>query len=140
MPLDVATKVALASAGLIFLWALVLGVWKYLQITRSDDGHAHVYVDIAHRAALMYSFAAAMLGAFVQFSAWPSWLNVTSVAVVVFFFVTAIASYAMHGARRDTTNQMHPPTPSMAVSMGALILGEVGGSAIIVAGFLVELC
>jgi hypothetical protein len=47
-----ATKaVLLASAGM-FLWALLLGTWKYRQIATSEDGLAHPYVDIAHRAAL----------------------------------------------------------------------------------------
>ena len=55
--LGIDAKVTVLAAGLIFLLALVLGVWKYRQIMTSADHRAHPYVDIAHRAALLYSFA-----------------------------------------------------------------------------------
>lgn len=96
------TKLTLLAAGLIFLLALVLGVWKYRQIMISDDRRAHVYVDIAHRAALLYAFATLLIAVFVELSVWPAWLNLTAAMVVVFFFVAAIGSYVWHGARRDT--------------------------------------
>ncbi|OOK75404.1 putative membrane protein [Mycobacterium kansasii] len=91
------TKLTLLAAGLIFLLALVLGVWKYRQIMVSDDRRAHVYVDIAHRAALLYAFATLLIAVFVELSAWPAWLNLTAAMVVVFFFVAAIGSYIWHG-------------------------------------------
>lgn len=138
MSLTPATQVALIAAGLIFLWALLLGVWKFAQIMASPTGQAHIYVDIAHRAALMYSFATGLLAVFVQFSAWSTAVNVVALAVVVFFFVMAIASYCLHGALRDTDNQMHPTSPTMTAPMVALIVGEVGGSAVILAGFVLE--
>ncbi|MCF8609966.1 hypothetical protein L5G28_07295 [Gordonia sp. HY285] len=138
MTLTTATQVALIAAGVIFLWALLLGVWKFAQIMRSPTGHAHIYVDIAHRAALMYAFATGLLAVFVQFSAWSTVVNTVALAVVVFFFVSAIASYCLHGALRDTDNQMHPNSPTMTAAMVALIVGEVGGSAVIIAGFIVE--
>ncbi|BBX64126.1 hypothetical protein MSAS_33000 [Mycobacterium saskatchewanense] len=47
------TRIILLAAGLIFLLALVLGVWKYRQIMASVNHRAHPYVDIAHRAALI---------------------------------------------------------------------------------------
>ncbi|MBB4137562.1 hypothetical protein [Gordonia humi] len=138
MILTVPAQTALIAAAVIFLWALLLGAWKFAQIMRSPTGQAHVYVDIAHRAALMYSFATAMLAVFVQFNAWNTVVNLIALGVVVFFFVTAIASYCLHGALRDTENQMHPTSPVMTASMIALIVGEVGGSAVIIAGFIVD--
>ncbi|AUH68276.1 hypothetical protein ACE11G_04465 [Gordonia sp. PS3] len=138
MNLTLTAQVALIAAGVIFLWALLLGVWKYAAIMRSETGQAHVYVDIAHRAALMYSFATALLAAFAQFSAWSTAVNMVALIVVLVFFVGAIASYCLHGLRRDTTNQFHPASPSLTASMVALIIGEVGGSAVILAGFIVE--
>ena len=47
------TMATLFAAGLIFLLALVLGIWKYRQMATSPDHLAHPYVDIAHRAALL---------------------------------------------------------------------------------------
>jgi hypothetical protein len=125
--LGIDTKITLLAAGLIFLLALVLGVWKYRQIMAAPDHRAHPYVDIAHRAALLYSFATLLLAAFVELSAWPTWVNLTAAAVVVVFFVGAIADYIIHGARRDTTNQFEHATRGSQVSMALLIVGEIGG-------------
>ena len=131
------TKITLLAAGLIFLLALVLGVWKYRQIMAADDHRAHPYVDIAHRAALLYSFATLLLAVFVELSAWPTWVNLTASGVVVFFFVGAILSYITHGARRDTVNQFENPAPGTGVMMALLIAGEIGGFGVLLAGFVV---
>ena len=131
------TKVTLLAAGLIFLLALVLGVWKYRQIMVADDHRAHPYVDIAHRAALLYSFATLLLAVFVELSAWPTWVNLIAAGVVVFFFVAAVLSYIEHGARRDTVNQFENPVRGMAVMMALLIAGEIGGFSVLLAGFVV---
>jgi hypothetical protein len=134
--LGIDTRITLLAAGLIFLLALVLGVWKYRQIMAAPDHRAHPYVDIAHRAALLYSFATLLLAAFVELSAWPTWVNLTAAAVVVFFFVGAIADYIIHGARRDTTNQFEHSTRGSQVSMVLLMVGEIGGFGVLLAGFI----
>lgn len=136
MVLGVDTKITLLAAGLIFLLALALGVWKYRQIMVSEDHRAHVYVDIAHRAALLYAFATGLIAVFVELSAWPTWVNLTAAMIVVFFFVAAIGAYIVHGARRDTENQFADPAPGTGVSMALLIVGEIGGFAVILAGFI----
>jgi heme/copper-type cytochrome/quinol oxidase subunit 2 len=133
--LGIDTVITLLAAGLIFLLALGLGVWKYQQMATSDNHLAHPYVDIAHRAALLYSFATLLLATFVALSAWPTWVNLTAAMVVVFFFVAAIASYIAHGARRDTTNQFQHPNFGLHAGMVLLIVGEMGGFAVLLAGF-----
>ncbi len=135
--LTFAAQLALIAAGAIFVWGLLLGIWKFVQISGSPVGQAHIYVDIAHRAALMYSFATLLLAALVQFSAWPTWVDVAALAVVVAFFVAAIAAYCLHGWRRDTTNQYHPGDRMLTASTIALIVGEVGGTVVIFSGFIV---
>ncbi|MCX2712746.1 hypothetical protein [Mycolicibacterium sp. J2] len=133
--LGIDTVVTLLATGLIFLTALILGAWKYRQIATSPDHAAHPYVDIAHRAALLYSFAALVVAVFVELSAWPTWLNLTAAMVLVFFFVVAIASYVQHGMRRDTTNQFAEPAPGLHAGMTALMVGEIGGFVVLLAGF-----
>ena len=134
-PLAVDTALTMLAAGLIFLWALVLGIWKYRQMATSADHLAHPYVDIAHRAALLYSFATMLLAVFVELSAWPTAVNLTAAAVVVAFFVLAIATYIAHGIRRDTTNQFEHVDTTIRIAMAALIVGEIGGFAVLLAGF-----
>ncbi|OBF54285.1 hypothetical protein A5756_14925 [Mycobacterium sp. 852002-53434_SCH5985345] len=129
------TKATLLGAGLIFLLALALGVWKYRQIMAAADHRAHPYVDIAHRAALLYSFATLLLAVFVELSAWPTWVNLAAAGVVVFFFIGAILSYIAHGVRRDTVNQFEDPAPGTGLFMASLIAGEIGGFSVLLAGF-----
>lgn len=115
----------------------MLGVWKYRQVLASPDHRAHVYVDIAHRAALLYSFATLLVATFVRFSAWPAWVNLSAASIVVFFFVAAILSYIAHGLRRDTDNQFEKPDRALRVAMVALMVAEIGGFGVLLAGFVV---
>ncbi|MFD6397822.1 hypothetical protein [Nocardia sp. NPDC060249] len=132
--LGIDTRITLLVTGFLFLSALLLGVWKYHGIR--TDGAAHVYVDIAHRAALMYSFAGILLAVFTELSAWPTIVNLTADLVVLAFFAGAIASYALHGLRRDTTNQFDGKIPAeLRLSMYGLIVGEIGGFGVLFSGF-----
>ncbi len=130
------TRLTLLAAGLIFLLALGLGVWKYRQMSTTENHLAHPYVDIAHRASLLYSFATLLIAAFVELSGWPTWVNLTAASVLVFFFVAAIVSYIVHGALQDTTNQFEHPDAMLHVGMVALVVGEMGGFAVLLAGFI----
>lgn len=130
------TMATLLASGLIFLLALALGIWKYRQMATSPDHVAHPYVDIAHRSALLYSFATLLVAVFVELSAWPAWVNATAAATIIVFFVGAIGSYILHGAKRDTTNQLAQPGRSIHLAMTALILAEIGGFGILLIGFL----
>src|ERR1700733_7197825 len=58
MGLGIDTVVTVFAAGLVFLPAPGLGIWEYRQEATSENHLAHPYVDIAHRAALLYSFTA----------------------------------------------------------------------------------
>jgi hypothetical protein len=129
------TKAVLLAAGLIFLWALLLGIWKYRQMASSPEGLAHPYVDTAHRAALMYSFATLLLAAFVELSGFSATVNAIAAFAAIAFFVAAIAIYAFHGARRDTDNQFRTPVRGTHAFMWALIAAEIGGFVVLLAGF-----
>ena len=135
MELGIDTRLTLLAAGLIFLLALCLGVWKYRQMATSPNHLAHPYVDIAHRASLLYSFATLLIAVFVELSAWPTWVDLTAAGVLVFFFLVAIGSYILHGALKDTTNQFERPSVALHLGMVALIVGEIGGFAVLLAGF-----
>lgn len=133
------TVAVVIASGLILVWGLALGVWKYHGIRTSPDHTAHIYVDIAHRAALMYSFATLVLAALVELSAFGPVVNLVAAAVPIVFFVAAIAAYCVHGALRDTTNQFEKPMPGTYLFMLALIVGEIGGVLVLLAGVVVRL-
>jgi hypothetical protein len=73
---------------------------------------------------------------FVQLSVWPVWVNLTASMVLVFFFVVAIGTYILHGWKQDTENQFADPDPAMRIGMAALVIGEVGGFGVLLAGFI----
>ncbi|MBD0862087.1 hypothetical protein IA539_12800 [Gordonia sp. zg691] len=133
------TVAVVVASGVILLWGLALGVWKYHGIRTSPDHTAHVYVDIAHRAALMYSFATLVLAALVELSDFSAAVNLAAAFVPIVFFVAAIAAYCFHGALRDTTNQFVAPTPGTYLFMVALIVGEIGGVLVLLAGVVARL-
>ncbi|MFE9581124.1 hypothetical protein ACFYO1_32450 [Nocardia sp. NPDC006044] len=135
MILGTDTKVMLLVAGLIFLWALLLGAWKYRQIVVSPKHEAHPYVSIAHRAALLYSFAVLLIAVFVELSDWPTAVNLIAAAVLLPYFVIAITTYVWHGWRQDTDNQLRNPVRGTGVYMITLIIGEIGGFIVLLAGF-----
>ncbi len=135
-PIAADTKAVLLMAAVMFLWALLLGVWKYRQILESEESRAHPYVDIAHRAALLYSFALLLVATFVELSGWSTLVNLLAAGAMAFYFFAAVGGYAVHGWRRDTDNQFHDPIAGMHAFMVALIVAEIGGWLILVAGFL----
>jgi len=132
-----AVKLCVVSAGVFFLAALLTGAWKYFHIARSAQAVAPVYVDIAHRAALMYSFAALLLAVFTGLSTWSATVNLVAAALPLAFFAFAIGGYIVHGILRDTDNQFLKPHPAlMAAFMWALMAAEIGGFAVLFAGTL----
>lgn len=132
------TELVLLGAGVMFLVALLLGAWKYRQMATSPDHLAHPYVDTAHRAALLYSFATLLVAAFVELSGWSETVDLLCAGVLYFFFALAVATYVVHGWRRDTDNQFRDPSPSPAAVHGAMValtVGEIAAFAVLLAGF-----
>ena len=134
------TKAVLLAAGLIFIGALLLGVWKYRGMATSPEGLAHPYVDVAHRAALLYSFATLLIAVFVELSGWSTAVNVVAAFAVIAFFVGAISGYVYHGIRHDTDNQFREggELPGLHPFMWTLILVEIAGFSVLLAGFVSE--
>jgi hypothetical protein len=130
------TKAVLLLAAAMFLWALLLGVMKYRQILASPEGQAHPYTDIAHRAALLYSFALLLVATFVELSGWGTLVNLLAAGAMALFFFAAVFGYNVHGLRRDTDNQMRDAGPEIRAFMVALIVAEIAGWLVLIAGFL----
>jgi hypothetical protein len=142
---NAAARLCIIAAGLFFLTGLITGAWKYFHIARSPTATAPVYVDIAHRTALLYSFASILLAHFAALSAWSVTVNLIASAVLLLFFASAIMGYVVHGWLRDTDNQFLPPhrIGTMPLPRGTLhgfmwllMAGEIGAFAVLFAGVL----
>lgn len=130
------TKAVLLSAALMFLWALLLGVVKYRQMAASEEALAHPYTDTAHRAALLYSFALLLVATFVELSGWGTLVNLLAAGALALYFYAAVFGYMVHGLRQDTDNQFRDPARGIHAFMAALIVAEIGGWLVLIAGFL----
>lgn len=130
------TEAVLLSAALMFLWALLLGVVKYRQMASSEEGLAHPYTDTAHRAALLYSFALLLVATFVELSGWGTAVNLLAAGAMALYFYAAVFSYMVHGLKRDTDNQLRDQVRGLHAFMWSLIVAEIGGWLVLIAGFL----
>jgi hypothetical protein len=136
-PLSSAATVCLFAAGMFLLTGLISGVWKYRRILTSPDHRAPVYVDITHRAALLYSFACLVMMKLVEYSPYSNVTQLLATTVPIFFFAVAVATYVGHGIGGDTDNQFEKRTFVTTWGMALLILGEIGGISVLVWGFVV---
>jgi hypothetical protein len=133
-----AVKVALGLGGLFFLTGLLSGIWKYYHMSTSEGGEAPTYVNIAHRAALLYSFACGLLAALIYFSVFSTTVNLIALVSMVVFFASAVIRYIQLGITGETDNQYRDEGVLLTVGMVLLILGEVGGFVVIFTGFLLS--
>lgn len=140
-----AVKLCIVAAGIFFLGGLLTGGWKYFHMARSPTATAPVYVDICHRASLLYSFAALLLAVFAHLSVWPPLVDFLAAAAALAYFAAAIGTYLVHGILRDTDNQLLKPHrlgsgtvhPALVgVFMWTLMAAEIGGFVVLFAGTL----
>jgi hypothetical protein len=133
--MSLAVKISLATSGVFLLGGMLLGVVKYRRIMESPQHRAPVYIDIAHRAAFMYSFAALVMAKLLEFNPYSETVQLISAAVPLAFFALTITGYAAHGFKDDTENLFRERNFTTTWFMYALIAGEIGGFALILWGF-----
>jgi hypothetical protein len=140
-----AVELCVVASGIFFLTGLLTGAWKYVHMMRSPTATAPVYVDIAHRAALLYSFASLLLAVFAGLSVWSDTVNLWAAGLTLAYFAGAIGTYVVHGVLRDTDNQLLRPhrlgrgtvhPASVAAFMVSLMAAEIGGFLVLFAGTL----
>ena len=134
--MSLAVKISLAASGLFLLWGMLLGVVKYRRIMRSPAHRAPVYVDIAHRAAFLYSFASLVIAELLKYSPYAERVQIIAAGVPLAFFALTVAGYTAHGLKDDTENIFAERNFTTTWFMCALIAGEIGGMAVIVWGFI----
>lgn len=134
--MSAAIKISLIASGLFLLTGLLSGILKYQRIMTSPRHRAPVYVDIAHRASLLYSFAALVIAKLLEGSPLSPGVQVLAAAVPLAFFAVTIAGYIAHGLKDDTNNIFSERTFTTTWYMYMLIVGEVGGVGLIFGGFL----
>ena len=131
-----AIKISLAASGLFLLAGMLTGVLKYQRTMTSAEHHAPVYVDIAHRASFLYSFAALVIAKLLEYSPYSTRVQTVAAAVPLAFFAITLMGYTAEGLMNRTDNLFRERNFTTTWYMYALIAGEIGGFAIILWGFL----
>ena len=133
MPL--AIKISLACSGVFLLTGMLLGVVKYQKMMTSHTHQAPVYIDIAHRALLLYSFAALVMAELLRYSPYSTSAQAWIAGIPLFSFAVIVVRYIQLGFENKVDNQFRERNFNTTWGMYFLIVGQVGGVAAIVWGF-----
>src|SRR4030095_171125 len=134
--MSIAIKISLLASGVFLLTGLLTGIAKYRKIMASPDHRAPVYIDIAHRASLLYSFAALVMAKLLEYSPYSETVQLIAVALPLSFFAITIGVYYVFGVIDATDNIFNKRNFITTWYMYALIAGEIGGFLVILWGFL----
>jgi hypothetical protein len=134
--MNLAVKITLLFSGIYLLTGMLTGILKYQGMMRSEKHEAPIYIDIAHRASLMYSFAALVMAKLLEFSPFPLWLQLLSTVIPNIYFSLAIGSYIKLGLQNVEITQFNERNFITTWFMYSLIIGEIGGVFLIVIGFI----
>lgn len=127
-------QVGILCAGLLLLVGMLTGVWKFVEMRRSEAARAPLYVDIAHRASLLYAAATLVLASLAELSRFPEWLDLAALLTNVAFFSFAIGTYVVHGVSRRRETQYRERNFTTGIGTWALAFAEVGSTALLLAG------
>lgn len=133
--LSAAVKLSLAASGIFLLTGMLLGILKYHAMLTRPEHQAPIYIDIAHRAALLYSFAALVIAELLRYSPFSQNMQIVIAAAPLLFFAIAILTYFALGLKNQMTNQFSERNFNTTVGMWLLIAAEVGGFGAILYGF-----
>lgn len=137
--MNISVKISLTAAGFYLLAGMIIGVIKYRKTMQSAEHRAPVYIDIAHRAAFLYSFAALVMAKLLEENAFAEMLLLPATIIVLIFFSLTILGYLMTGLRNQTENVFRERNFMTTWFMYALIATEIGGFFTIFCGFLTKI-
>lgn len=122
--MSLAIKISLAASGLFLLTGMLTGIWKWRRIMTSAEHRTPVYVDIAHRASLLYSFAALVISKLLEYSPFNESIQLLIALLPLFYFAATILVYICLGVLDTTDNQFNRRNFITTWSMYLLIHGR----------------
>ena len=133
--MNLAVKVSLLASGLFLLAGMLIGIVKHRRMLKSLDNNAPAYIDIAHRAAFLYSFAMLVIAKLLEYSPYSETVQVGAAGLVLTFLAITIVGYFTHGVRNKTDNLFRERNFSTTWYVYMLTVGEIGGLSVIIWGF-----
>jgi len=134
--MNLAVKISLLSSGLFLLLGMLIGIIKYQRMLSTAEHLAPVYINIAHRAALLYSFAMLVVAALLEHGNGSLKLQLGATFSLLLFLTLTVFGYLAHGLQNQTDNMFRRRNFITTWYMYFLIVGEIGGLSIILWGFI----
>ncbi len=134
--MNLAVKISLLSSGLFLLLGMLIGIVKYQRMLTSPEHIAPVYIDIAHRAAFLYSFAMLVIAKLLEYNPYSEAVQLGASGSVLAFLTLTVFGYLAHGLKNDTDNLFRERNFTTTWYMYLLIAGEIGGLSVIIWGFI----
>jgi hypothetical protein len=134
--MNLAIKISLLASGLFLLIGMLIGIVKHQRMLKSTEHTAPAYIDIAHRAAFLYSFAMLVIAKLLEYSPYSESVQLIATSLVLAFLSITIVGYFTHGMRNKTDNLFRERNFSTTWYVYMLTAGEIGGLSIIVWGFI----
>lgn len=127
-------RTSVLAAGVLLAVGMASGVWKWREMVRSAEHRAPMYVDILHRASLLYACATLVLGHLAALSAFADALNWGAFWTAYAYFAITLAVYAFHGARRTDRTMFSKRNLITGPGMVLLVIGELGSTLLLLVG------
>lgn len=134
--MNLAIKITLLWSGLFLLAGMLIGIVKHQRMLKSEDHTAPAYIDIAHRAAFLYSFAMLVIAKLLEYSPYSEAVQLGASGVIIAFMSVTIIGYFTHGVRNKTDNLFRERNFSTTWYVYLLTIGEIGGLSVILWGFI----
>ena len=133
--MNLAVKISILFAGLYLLVGMLTGVWKYAAIMKSENHKSSMYIDIAHRNALLFSFACLVIAKLMEFSPFSPVIQLVITLIPLFYFSLTTINQIKEGFSGRTETIFKERNFSTTWFMYGLIAGEIGSISLMVIGF-----
>lgn len=134
--MNLAVKISLLASGLFLLAGMLIGIVKHQRMLKSADHMAPAYIDIAHRAAFLYSFAMLVIAKLLEYSPYSQTVQLTALGSILIFLSVTIVGYFVTGMLNKTDNLFRNRDFRTTWYVYMLTVGEIAGLTIIIWGFI----
>jgi hypothetical protein len=133
---NMSVKISILFAGLFLLIGMITGVWKYATIMKSENHKSSMYVDIAHRNALLFSFACLVIAKLMEFSPFSPTMQIVITVIPLFYFSLTTINQIKEGIAGRNETVFKERNFSTTWFTYGLIIGEIGAISLMIIGFI----
>ncbi len=128
-------KLPILFAGLFLLIGMITGVWKYAAIMKSENHKSSMYIDIAHRNALLFSFACIVIAKLMESSPFSPTIQLIITIIPLFYFSLTTINQIKEGFAGRTETIFKERNFSTTWFTYGLIIGEISAISLMIAGY-----